>query len=191
MFGYSSFCYSQINDNKMKFGMHIGGIYPFMFSEKALPEKAEIVNTFGFVVGVNVDYPIASSFLVSPKVNLSVCESKVTFSDTKNTDYKLMQFSFNFMADFVLKKWNSTLQPYLLIGPKYIIPIDGKNNDIDEYPSKSSYSLDFGIGFHKHLKKFSIAPEIRYSYGISDINSHPLLSALKYHSLSLVLNFKG
>jgi len=58
------------------------------------------------------------------------------------------------------------------------------------YLNKTDFAIDFGIGFESSVKRFVFAPEIRFSYGLLNINENPVFQTLRYNNLSLILNFK-
>ncbi len=185
----STVLFSQDNNFKrFNYGIFIGGVKSMLISQNPLPKNAEIKNGYGFCVGTLMEYNATKNFSILPKVGISINESKVFFQN-KDTEYSPISVTVDFMLD-VIVKFNSAAMPYLLLGGEYNYPPRNKNDKTSM--DKANYAINIGLGFEKNIKKmFLIAPEIRYSYGLTNVNYNPELNDLRFHKISLLLNFKG
>jgi len=57
------------------------------------------------------------------------------------------------------------------------------------FVSNYNFAIDLSIGFVKGLQYFNLKTELRYSHGLTDINLNPDLNSIKFHTISLILNF--
>ena len=94
------------------------------------------------------------------------------------------------LGHFKVKLRQGSLSPYVVFGPNLRVPIQGLNRD-NLIPTKENVALDIGIGLDVPLFKFRIAPELRYSYGLMNINRSSNMDDMKYHNIALVLNLSG
>lgn len=194
LFSLSVFSQTENNNDerKLRFGFNFGTNYSNLQSEQPLPNNAKISKGIGFSVGLLMDYLITKDFIFSPKTELSFYNSSVefTYPDNSNYTYKIFPISLNFMTHFIYKIGNSKVVPYIIVGPNFKIPISKKPTISSEFYTNSDFAIDFGIGFENKIKAFIIAPEVKYSWGLLNINGNPSLQTLNFHNVSLVLNFK-
>ncbi|MDE1052266.1 hypothetical protein, partial [Escherichia coli] len=81
-------------------------------------------------------------------------------------------------------------EPYLLIGPNLNIPLQRSPELNTAFQSGYNFSIDLGIGLENTFKHFIFAPELKYSYGLTNVNQNPSLKSVYFHSVGLTLNFK-
>lgn len=180
---------SDKDDSKFRFGFNLGANYSNLQSKETLPNNAKISNDVGFSLGLFMDYSITDNFIFSPKSELSFYNSSVVFSNDNST-YEIFPISLNFMTHFVYKIGNSKVVPYFFAGPNFKIPISKKPESSSEFYTNSDFAIDFGIGLENRTKYFIFAPELKYSFGLLNINQNPTLQTLNFHNISLILNFK-
>ncbi|NOZ46778.1 MAG: PorT family protein [Chlorobi bacterium] len=178
-------------DSKFRFGFNLGSNYSNLQSKEILPNNAKISNGIGFSLGVFMDYLITESFIFSPKSELSFYNSSVEFVNNDNFKYtyEIFPISLNLMTHFVYKIGNSKVIPYFFAGPNFKIPISKKPHSSSEFYTNSDFAIDFGIGLENRTKYFIFAPELKYSFGLLNINESPNLQTLNFHSISLIINF--
>ena len=183
---------SMDNQSKFNFGFNLGGNYSILQAKEELPNNAKISNGFGFNIGVFMDYSISESFLVSPKLELSLYQSSVDFENIAppNSTYSVFPVSLNLMTHFVFKIGKGKMAPYIFVGPNIKIPISQKPVISTEFYTSTDFSIDFGIGLENKMKHFVFAPELKYSLGLLNVNQNPSLQTLNFHTISLLLNFK-
>lgn len=179
-------------DSKLRFGFNLGTNYSFLQSKESLPSNAQVYTGIGVKLGVIMDYSISKKFSFSPKTELTFNNSGVetTNNDNSISTYRVFPISIDFMTHFVYKMGDGNTFPYLLLGPNFRLPLENNSKSSSEFKNKADLAIDFGIGLENRFKHFIFAPEIRYSLGLLDVNENPAFQTLKYHNLSLVLNFK-
>ncbi|HHH54577.1 MAG TPA: hypothetical protein ENK91_13030 [Bacteroidetes bacterium] len=189
----SGSAFSQIVDKPYNVGLGLGIVHPNLVLNKGSSDTVSIKNSTGFIVVLNGEYFINKSISLSPKIGLAFNRGTVIFekSNGYKENYDLMSVSYDFMLDLTINKSNNALKPYILFGGKYKIPMTGKMNTSKYPPENSSFAIDVGIGLNKSITKLIVNPEIRYSYGISNINSHPKINSLYFHSISFIVYFKA
>jgi hypothetical protein len=194
----SSFAvFSQSDSNtiekRLKYGFNLGINQSNVLDNRKLPSNASLSNNLGFRLGILADYKISKFLSVSPKAEVSFNNSEVNFTnfDGSQTEYEIMPISLDFMTHFIFKRNNEKLSPYFFFGPNVKIPISEKNNNSTPYSTKSDFAIDFGIGVDKPFTHFHFSPELRYSFGLLNINQNPSIQSLYFHNISLVFNFLG
>jgi len=150
--------------------------------------------TFGGGLGILADYDLTKNFTVVTKLGLSFSN---TAFDLVSGDAIVHEFEIypknidiRLQANYALGK--KTNRPYIFIGPSLMIPLVDKTKPTWMYESgNTNASIDFGLGFDKDFEIFHFLPEIRYSYGLINVNATPILRSLYVHRLTLTLNFKN
>jgi hypothetical protein len=178
-------------EKRLKYGFNLGINQSNVLNNGELPSNASLSNNLGFRIGILANYKIAKILSISPKAELSSNNSKIVFinSDGSHTEYEVMPTSLDFMTHFIFKKNNEKLSPYFFFGPNIKIPISKKTDNITSFRTNSDFAIDFGIGIDKELTKFNFSPELRYSFGLLNVNQNPSIQSLKFHNISLIFNF--
>ena len=109
-------------------------------------------------------------------------------SPDEKQSYKLYNALIDLDAHFTYRFCNSKMSPYILCGPSCKIPLPGKTAGVMQH---TGYAIDLGVGLDKKLTYFNIAPELRYSYGLNNLNGIAGTGQLYLHQLTLALVFKG
>ncbi|KAF0200775.1 MAG: hypothetical protein FD170_3227 [Bacteroidetes bacterium] len=179
-------------DSKLRFGFNVGTNYSLLLSKETLPDNSKIYNGIGAKVGVFMDYSISKNLLFSPKAELALNNSGIETTNNENSiiTYQVLPVSLEIMTHFVYKSGDGKIIPYFLVGPNFRLPLKNKSKSSAEFKNKPDFAIDFGVGLENKLKFFILAPEIRYSLGLLNINENPIFQTLNYHNISLVLNFK-
>ncbi|MBU2020375.1 MAG: PorT family protein [Bacteroidetes bacterium] len=178
-------------EKPLKFGFNLGINQSNVLDNGNLPNNASLSNNLGFRLGILADYKVAKIFLISPKAELSYnnCQIDFTNSDGSKSQYEVMPKSLDLMSHFVFKKNNEKSSPYFLFGPNVKIPISKRPKDQSSYSTSADFAIDFGIGIERAFANFNFSPELRYSFGLRNVNQNPMIQSLKFHNISLVLNF--
>ncbi len=146
-----------------------------------------VQNGIGYRFGLISSFAFSERISIDPKAELSFNTS--TFWDGTQ------EFAFNpvdleFLAHLKVKTKKKGFSPYFIAGPNVKIPL-GQNN-ATTLPTRQDVALDLGIGWDVPLgKKIRIAPELRYSIGLVNLTETTTISDLKFHNISLLLNFSG
>lgn len=191
---YSIISFSQAEikseNSKFRFGFNLGANYSILHYVDIVPTNSELINGIGFQVGLFMDYSISNSFIISPKLETAFYNASVDFINSSMTTYDLMPASLNTMIHFVYRIGNNKMRPYFLVGPNFKLPIQKKPEIETEFGTNPDLAIDFGIGLENAFEYFIFAPEVRYSYGLRDVNDNPNLPPIIMHSIVVLLNFK-
>lgn len=179
-------------EDKFRFGFNLGTTYSLLRSEESLKSNSKIYGGIGARLGVFMEYSISEHFIFSPKTEFAFNKSGIetTNSDQSKSNYRIFPISIDFMTHFLYKFGNKKTAPYLLFGPNFRLPLDQNTRSSSAFKNNPDLAIDFGIGIENKFKQFIFAPELRYSLGLLNINNNPTFQTLKYHNVSLVLNFK-
>lgn len=193
----SAVAYSQSLSNSpeksAQYGFNIGLNYANAFSKNDLPANTSLHNGVGFSLGVLADYKLNKVLSFSPKAELAFFDSHLnrSLTDGTETTYTIMPNALDLKVHLTVKKSGQRISPYLVIGPSVKIPIGNRPKVSTEFGTGYDIAIDFGIGLMKAYSRFNIAPELRYSYGLRNVNENPILKSMCFHNISLVVNFMG
>lgn len=179
-------------DLKIRFGFNLGLNRSNLQSKEALPDNAKIVNGIGFCLGITMDYFLSKKLMFSPQAVLSFYSSGVEFSNpgASNVTYSLFPACIELMTHMNYKIGKGNMVPYLVAGPSCKLPLNKKSKTGPDLITSPDIAIDIGIGLEKKMLYFALAPELRYSFGLLNVNNNPALQTLNFHSVSLVFNFK-
>lgn len=82
-------------------------------------------------------------------------------------------------------------RPYFLVGPDLKIPLQPTEKQADIYYCNSDLSISTGLGWQFVRSKSTLAPEIRYSYGLTNVVANPMIRRVTLHQITLVVGFKN
>jgi len=146
----------------------------------------QIVNGMGYRLGVVSELRLGKRFVVSPKADLSFNAGQI---NQANTDYAVSASSLELMAHLKYRLMRSNFSPYILAGPNYRVPLANRNNEA--VPTSSDVAIDVGVGLDIPLIGFKMSPELRYSYGLTNITNSDEFSDINHHNIALSLIFTG
>lgn len=177
---------------KIKTGISLGLNYSNIIVEEVDNLVLHSEDALGFRLGIQSEIPLKGLFYFWPKAELSFNGGKINIGTDAEQTYKIMPINVEVAAHFSAKMKKSGFQPYCYAGPGYKIPIAKiEDSSTTFYSTKNDLAIDFGIGMDRSLSRFDIAPELRYSFGLLDVNSNPLLKSVNHHNISLIIHFKG
>jgi hypothetical protein len=139
-----------------------------------------------------MDWKLTDHLSFSPKSELSFNDSKIivfTNPDDKEI-FQVYPVILEFASHLTYKLCNHKTSPYILFGPTCKVPLSG-DKKVQYATMRSDIALDFGIGIDKKLSYFNFAPELRYSLGLMNLRGMNAVGQLYFHTVTLVLNFKG
>ena len=157
----------------------------------------------GFNVGIIMDFKIKNNFniRVTPSFNFTdqkIYYNRVNFSVSQPQNSGLSNFELPIYLKYRSDRVNNG-RLYVLLGPKLSIDMSSfeklSDNENIEFKSQN-YSLDIGFGIDIYFKYFKFAPEIKYSYGITNIlekqhNEYDnYLNSLSSRSILISLTFE-
>jgi hypothetical protein len=184
-------CQDQDSIPKIMFGFNLGLNYSNTQIKNVDP-AGQSTNSIGYRMGVLMDWRFTNHLSLSPKAELSFNNSKVTVlksPDEKNI-YQVYPVLMELAIHANYKINNNRTIPYILFGPSCKVPLTG-DKKVRYATERSDLALDFGVGLDRKLTYFNIAPELRYSFGLTNLSGINAVDRLYYHSIVLVLNFKG
>ena len=145
-----------------------------------------ITNGSGYRMGVISNFQFTQRFSVAPKAELSFNSSVLS----SGGEQLVSPTNLELLGHLKFKLRKGSLSPYVIVGPNFRIPLQGVNRD-NLIPTKENVALDIGVGLDVPIFKYRISPELRYSFGLMNINRNSTVSDMKYHNVSLVLNLSG
>jgi len=177
---------------RIMFGFNIGLNYTNL--QSAHNSNVSLHNGPGFRLGLLGQSKITERLNFCPKTELVFNEASVSYPGFQNAAAKeslVYPVNMDIMMhlNYTLSKRKNPL--YILAGPNLRVPFLDRKNPRYPYANNPDLAIDLGIGLEQHLKYFILAPELRYSFGLLNINKDPSLSKVYFHNISLVLNFKG
>lgn len=176
---------------KMGFG---AGLNYSMANYSAESLSGSAANGLGVRVGVLGEYRLAPMWYVSPRAELSFHNTEIGFGSPEDGGgkYEVMPVSTDIATYVIFKsRPEHSSRPYALLGPSIQIPLPDRNAPSDFFATGPNLSLDLGIGCDVSTKHFDFAPELRYSFGLLDVNQNPAFQSVYFHNISFVINFKG
>lgn len=193
----SQFLFSQEPESKIPrkalYGFSLGLHYSTFGIEEKRGQllKNENEDAIGGRMGLAADYELNKQINFVPKLEVAFYGNKPTYqSAVGEEDYELSNIALETKAHFTFDLYNRVSKPYLLLGISYSHVLD--EEDGAQSPSGSFFSIDGGVGYYKKGKFFISSPELRYSYGLTNINNtKEVNSNILLHSIALVFSFKG
>lgn len=146
----------------------------------------QIVNGMGYRLGVVSELRLGKRLVISPKADLSFNAGQLNQS---NTEYAVSASSLELMGHLKYRMMRSNFSPYFLAGPNYRMPLANRNSN--NVPTNSDLAIDVGVGLDIPLIGFKMSPELRYSYGLTNITNSDNFSDLNHHNIALTLIFTG
>jgi Outer membrane protein beta-barrel domain len=181
---------------KLQLGFNIGFNYSNVLSMGN--PSARTKNGGGFRLGLMMSEDINERFSLSPKAELSFNDCSVIYSPNSNTEcvYDVYRVNMDLMTHILYRLKNTRYKYYLLAGPNVKIPLMDKESitylsDPNKYGNNPDFAIDLGFGLEKCMTYYVLAPELRYSIGLLNVNKDPSLHRVYFHNITLVLNFKG
>lgn len=146
-----------------------------------------VKNGLGFRMGLISSFAFSERISFDPKAELSFNTS--TFWDGTQK-LAINPVDVELITHLKVKTKKSGFSPYFIAGPNVKIPVG--RNDALTLPTRQDVALDLGFGFDVPFgKKVRVSPELRYSIGLINITESNAVSDLKFHNISLILNFSG
>lgn len=180
----------EVLENKFRFGSYLGMNYSFLQTNELLNSNSKIYNGIGYKFGFSADYFIAKNVIISPKTEIAFNKIGAITRNSENTiTNEILPVTLNLISHFVYRFNSKPFSPYVLVGPNLNLPIKQPKLQTD-YKTIANFALDFGIGFERKIGQFTLAPEIRYSFGMNDVIKLLHNKTTQFHSVSIVFNFK-
>lgn len=178
---------------KFQAGFSLNPNYSFLQARGSKPKELNLLPGIGVGLGLLAEYHFHKHVAISARTGLSFNNAHLDYQNNQgelftSTRVYNQTFDFSLHGNYVFE--SQANKPYLLFGSSVFTPLVKSDNAAVIVFNKSTVSLDLGFGFDIPLKSFHFAPELRYSYGLNNINSSPQLEKLFYHRLTFAFNFK-
>jgi len=190
----SVFSQTESKSTKLHLGINFGADYSTLQVANANPLTIREFTTSpqaGFRLGLVTDYALSNqfAFVFNPDLSLDKTSLTIVKIDNSNAVYQTA-IAVGAAAHIVYKHLQWSTRPYILFGPRYDIPVISKTGSGNQL-AKSNLSLELGIGLERAFPNFVFSPELRYSYGLSNISATTDMQSVQLHTISLILIFKG
>jgi len=174
-------------------GISIGVNHTNIIAPQSVIEIGEVDNQLGFQLGFVADYQLGKMFSIAPKIELSFNEGEIVLADIEGNEsrYDVLPITMNLMTHFTIKKPEGKVKPYFFAGPNLKVPISKRPKVSTSFYHSYDFAIDFGIGVEKSYSKFNFSPELRYSYGLLNVNQNPRFQSMNFHQVSLVFSLVG
>lgn len=180
----SGIAQSQVDKKRFTTGFNIGVNHANLLLDEAT--QGFIENGIGFRLGLISDFAFTKRISIQPKAELSF--NNIKFRDgSQSLAVKPVDLELISHLKVRAKPCPSSL--YFVLGPNVKIPI-GKESS-STLPTRDDVALDLGIGYDLGIGNIRISPELRYSIGLMNITESSSVSDLRFHNISLLLNFSS
>jgi hypothetical protein len=176
----------------LRFGFDLG----LNYSELGMNPVNDAVSPFGgpgFRMGVIADCRINKRFALIPAAEISFNGTGLSISHPNGISEAkhIYPVTLEFAPHLAIKATDKSNRPFLLIGPSLKTPLAARaDNDVINTRT-GTLALDLGFSFDRKLKYFFLSPELRYSFGVNRIRNIEGARSVRFHCVSLLLNFKG
>lgn len=162
-------------------GFNLGVNHANLILDEA--SQGSIDNGIGFRLGLISDFAFSNRFSFQPKAELSF--NNIRFQDGVQ-NIAVNPVNLEFMTHFKIRTKTKPSSLFFTVGPNVRIPIGNGNQTL---PTRDDVALDLGIGYDLGLGKIRVSPELRYSIGLVNITESSSIHDLRFHNISLLLNF--
>jgi hypothetical protein len=157
-----------------------------------LPENQTIDNGIGMQLGVFMDYNPIRNWTITPMVEMGFNHANIIKnSEQDQIAYEVFPNSLDMMVHLQYNLGIEKANPYAFVGPQFQVPLYFKELTHLQYTTAPNFSIDFGVGVECKFKYFTIAPELRYSQGFSNVNNDPNYISFQYNQIAFALKFKN
>ncbi len=181
----SSTCVAQkVQKKRFSTGFNLGVNHANLLASEIAHGSVE--NGIGFRLGLVSDFAFTKRFSIQPKAELSFNNIKFR-SGTQ--EMVVNPIDLEFISHFKIRLKPCPQSFFFVLGPNVKIPLD--SDKVNTLPTRQDVALDLGIGYDVTLGKVRVSPELRYSIGLVNITESSSVSDLRFHNVSLLLNFTG
>lgn len=175
-------------------GITIGVNYSRMATETHAPsdiKEIATINGLGYRLGLLGGLQVSRHIAVEVKPSLAFNDSKLGVTRTNLAQEAYGQSIMVEGAAHVLyKSYAGRIIPFALGGMSYRQPLNDASASVKQMV-RPSLAADIGIGIEKRFRHFSVAPEIRYSHGLSNLQDIKGINTVKMHTIIFSISFKS
>jgi hypothetical protein len=174
------------------FGFDLG----LNYSELGMNQNNSAVNPFGgpgFRMGIIADCRLSKRYSLIPAAEISFNGAGLSISNSGGASQVkyIYPVTLEFAPHLAIKASDRINHAFLLVGPSVKMPLATHPNDDVINTRTGTIALDLGFSFDKKTKFFFLSPELRYSLGLNCIRNLDGARNVRFHTVSLLLNFKG
>ncbi|MBX2905700.1 MAG: hypothetical protein KF744_06660 [Taibaiella sp.] len=154
-------------------------------------KEVTVVNGLGYRLGLLGGWQMSRRFAIELNPSLAFNDSKlgITRNNLSQEAYG-QSLMLECAARGVYKWfWGKSL-PFILGGMSYRQPIGDASATVIQM-AHGTLAADVGLGIEKHYRHFTLAPEIRYSHGITNMQNIYGINSVKMHAIILSLCLKS
>lgn len=186
--------FAQKKEKRMSYGLSMGvqrSCFCIENYDASYYKSVQPKSGTGFRLGLLANYRLSKRWSITAKPELAFYGSTISTLRVDNDAYTWETVPMaELAADIRYKLPLKAVQPYLYAGPTYKYALAENDANLLTINGRP-FCLDAGIGVEKKFKKFAVAPELRYSYGLTRIASICNMAPVYMNSAVFVLNFKG
>ncbi len=179
---------------KLEAGFEAGINYSFLEAAEGIPSPHYIDNSAGFQFALNLEWHLLKFLSIQPALGISINNAAVTNEPNYWYNYQSSYDVFPVALEGAIKARyypvQGTKKPYLTAGLLYMYPLE-KTYVSSHFDNAATFAIDLGIGIkNRFFGKFNVSPEIRYSFGLSNVNLNPGFKELNYNRIAVVIGFQ-
>jgi hypothetical protein len=175
------------------FGFNIGFVYGHTKLETSLnsasDERLWVQDQGGFTMGIAYQRQLDQRISIRPALNLTLIDNYIVYEndDGSNLRKDIFPAFIELPIHFKFTNKAPTNNISVLFGVKITKSLDAKLDQ--EFILRDSFtSAEFGLGKEFDLARFTIAPEIMYSFGLENLYRYSILPEFAENVEQLVLN---
>lgn len=161
---------AQKKDKRMNYGISLGvqqSSFCIKNYDASYYKSVTPASGAGYRLGLLANYRLSKRWSVTLKPEMAFYGSTISTLRVDNDAYKWETSPMaELAADIRYKLPLKVIQSYLYAGPTYKYAL-GKGTTDKPLLDGNFLCLDAGIGVEKKFKNFTLAPELRYSHGLS------------------------
>ncbi len=147
---------------------------------------ATVDNGIGYRFGLMSNLALSKRISLEPKAEVSFNTSSFL---QDGQEFTINPVNIELVGHMKFNLSRTGLSPYIVAGPNLRLPIGQGQLRM---PSRENVAIDLGVGLDMPIgRKVRIAPELRYSFGLMDITQSENVNDIRFHNVSLILNFAG
>jgi hypothetical protein len=154
-------------------------------------KEVTVVNGLGYRLGLLGGWQMSRHFAVELNPSLAFNDSKLGIT---RTNYSQEAYGQSLMVECAVRGaykwfWGKSL-PFILGGTSYRLPLRDANARVIQM-AHGSLAADIGMGIEKHYRQFTLAPEVRYSHGLTNMQNIYGINSVKMHAIILSICLKS
>lgn len=137
--------------------------------------ELKVQNKFGFSLGLMYRFNISEQFSIAPQTIIAFQKNMLIY-DLENQDNHqasirpaLIELPLHFVFS---QSKNKKVSPQVFGGGRYTHDISKQEPDVKLNLKKNNFAIDLGTGLDIAFNKFSLKPELIYSFGVVNLKNN-------------------